>query len=174
MAEETAGFTFEVQAPFAFVAGQTCDLTIASPRYADEKGSSRTFSIASSPLDTPRILFATRLTGSAFKRTLLGAPTGLEIELEGPGGSFVLQEHRQAGGLLCGRHRHHAVSKHDQGRDRTAAVRPHRAVLLESKPAKHRLPERPRSVAARQRELSSRCDDHGFINDRTVGLMPGD
>lgn len=92
VAEETAGFMFEVQAPFAFVAGQTCDLTIASPRYADEKGSSRTFSIASSPLDTPRVLFATRLTGSAFKRTLVEAPTGLEIEIEGPGGSFVLHK----------------------------------------------------------------------------------
>lgn len=90
IAAETAGFTFEVQDRFAFDAGQTCDLTIPSPRYRDDKGTSRTFSIVSSPGDTPRVLFATRLTGSAFKRTLLEAGAGLEVELEGPFGSFVL------------------------------------------------------------------------------------
>ncbi len=94
VAEDTAGFTFEVEAPFAFDAGQTCDLTIASPRYQDERGASRTFSIASAPSDAPRIMVATRLTGSAFKRSLLDAPAGFEVELDGPFGSFVL--HRNA------------------------------------------------------------------------------
>jgi ferredoxin-NADP reductase len=94
IAEGTAGFTFEVPAPFTFDAGQTCDLTIASPRYEDEKGSSRTFSIASSPVDAPRVMVATRLTGSAFKRSLVEAPAGFEVEFDGPFGSFVL--HRNA------------------------------------------------------------------------------
>lgn len=88
----TAAFTLEVQDPFSFEAGQTCDLTIPSPRYQDEKGSIRTFSIASSPADAPRLTFATRQTGSAFKRTLLEAGAGLEVELEGPFGSFVLHK----------------------------------------------------------------------------------
>lgn len=92
VAADTAGFTFEVQEPFAFDAGQTCDLTIAAPQYQDEKGSSRTFSIASSPADAPRVLVATRLTGSAFKRSLLDAPAGFEVEFEGPFGSFVLHK----------------------------------------------------------------------------------
>ncbi len=94
VAEATARFTFEVQAPFTFEAGQTCDVTIPSPLYRDEKGSSRTFSIASPPADLPRVMFATRLTGSAFKRSLLEAPVGSEVELDGPSGSFVL--HRNA------------------------------------------------------------------------------
>jgi ferredoxin-NADP reductase len=92
VAEDAAGFTFEVQAPFSFDAGQTCDLTIAAPQYQDDKGSSRTFSIASSPADAPRVLVATRLTGSAFKRSLLEAPVGLEVDLDGPFGSFVLHK----------------------------------------------------------------------------------
>jgi ferredoxin-NADP reductase len=92
VAADTAGFTFEAQAPFSFDAGQTCDLTIAAPQYQDDKGSSRTFSIASSPADAPRVLVATRLTGSAFKRSLLEAPAGLEVELDGPFGSFVLHK----------------------------------------------------------------------------------
>ncbi len=94
VAEGTAGFTLEVETPFTFDAGQTCDITIPSPRYQDEKGSVRTFSIASPPSDAPRVMFATRLTGSAFKRSLLEAPAGFEVELEGPSGSFVL--HRNA------------------------------------------------------------------------------
>ncbi len=92
VAEGTAGFTFEVQAPFSFDAGQTCELTIPSPRYEDGEGSSRTFSIASSPSDAPRLTFATRLTGTAFKRSLLEAAIGLEIDLDGPFGSFGLHK----------------------------------------------------------------------------------
>jgi ferredoxin-NADP reductase len=94
VADETAGFTFELPERISFEAGQTCDLTIPSPRYQDDKGAIRTFSIASSPADGPRLLFATRLTGSAFKRTLLEAPPGLEVDVDGPFGSFVL--HRNA------------------------------------------------------------------------------
>jgi ferredoxin-NADP reductase len=94
VADATAAFTFEVPAPFAFDAGQTCDLTIPSPRYTDAGGTSRTFSIASSPSDAPRITVATRLTGSAFKRSLLESPPGVEVDLDGPFGSFVL--HRNA------------------------------------------------------------------------------
>lgn len=92
IAAETAAFTFELLDQFHFEAGQTCDVTIRAPRYQDEKGPSRTLSIASSPNDLPRLLFATRLTGSAFKRMLLGAAAGLEVELEGPFGSFVLHK----------------------------------------------------------------------------------
>jgi ferredoxin-NADP reductase len=92
IADETAGFTFELPERISFEPGQTCDLTIPSPRYQDDKGSSRTFSIASSPADAPRVLFATRLTGSAFKRTLLEAAPGTEIDLDGPFGSFVLHK----------------------------------------------------------------------------------
>ena len=88
----TGAFTLDVQDGFKFEAGQTCDLTLESPQYSDDKGTSRTFSIASSPADLPRLLVATRLTGSAFKRSLLEAPRGTEVELDGPYGSFVLHK----------------------------------------------------------------------------------
>ena len=92
IAAGTAGFEFELQEPFTFEAGQTCDLTIPAAPYQDGKGPSRTFSIASSPVDLPRVLFATRLTGSAFKRTLAEAAAGFEIGIEGPFGSFVMHK----------------------------------------------------------------------------------
>src|SRR5512132_3667262 len=92
VAAGTGAFTFEVQEPFTFEAGQTVDVTLASPPYSDDKGASRTFSIASSPADLPRIVVATRLTGSAFRRSLLDARQGLEVELGCPYGSFVLHK----------------------------------------------------------------------------------
>jgi len=92
VATDTAAFTYELPEPFAFEAGQTVDVTIPAPRYQDDLGASRTFSIASSPADLPRVTNATRLTGSAFKRTLVEAQPGLEVDLDGPFGSFVLHK----------------------------------------------------------------------------------
>jgi ferredoxin-NADP reductase len=93
VADGTAALTFEVEGgSFAFKAGQTCDLTLLSPTYEDAQGSARTFSIASSPADLPRVMFATRLTGSAFKRSLLEAKPGATIDLDGPFGSFTLHQ----------------------------------------------------------------------------------
>jgi len=92
VAEATASFAFELDAPMAFEPGQTCDITFATPKYRDDKGTARTFSIASSPADQPRLLFATRLTGSAFKRSLVEAEPGAEVDIDGPYGSLTLHK----------------------------------------------------------------------------------
>ena len=94
IADSTVGFVIETKQPMVFQAGQTCDLTIPSPKYHDEQGNARTFSIASSPTEAPRLLFATRVSNSAFKRTLTEARPGLDIDVDGPYGSFTL--HRNA------------------------------------------------------------------------------
>ncbi len=83
---------FEVESAFAFEAGQTCDITLPSPKYTDQHGNARTFSIASSPADLPRVMFATRTTGSAFKRSLAEAAPGTEADVDGPYGSFTLHK----------------------------------------------------------------------------------
>ena len=171
VAEETAAFTFEVEAPFTFDAGQTCDLTIRSPRYQDEKGSSRTFSIASPPAEAPRITVATRLTGSAFKRSLLEAPVGCEIELDGPSGSFGLHRNTAkpavffAGGIGITPFRSIVG-------DATIRRVPHRMTLfyLEPDTGEHGVPARPRGVAAPERESSADRDDRGSLDAPAVGL----
>lgn len=94
VADGAAGFWFELGAPFAFQPGQTCDVTLPAATYHDDKGNARTFSIASSPADLPRLLVATRLTGSAFKRSLEEAAPGTEVDIDGPYGSLTL--HRNA------------------------------------------------------------------------------
>jgi ferredoxin-NADP reductase len=100
IAEGTMAFTFEVASPFVFTPGQTCDLSIPSPTFQDEKGSSRTFSIASSPDEMPRLTVATRLTGSAFKRSLQEASSGLEVDVDGPYGSFTLHQNASKPAVL--------------------------------------------------------------------------
>lgn len=100
IAEGTAAFTLDVTEPFTFDAGQTCDLTLAAPKYQDDKGTARTFSIASSPADLPRLMFATRLTGSAFKKSLLEAPPGTDVDVDGPYGSFTLHRNPAKPALL--------------------------------------------------------------------------
>lgn len=90
VAQGTAAFTFALDGDLRFEAGQTCDFTLPNPLYSDEKGSARTFSITSSPAELPSITIATRLTGSAFKRSLMDGPLGTVVEVDGPYGSFTL------------------------------------------------------------------------------------
>lgn len=89
VALRTLAFDVEPAEPLAFKAGQTCDVVIPHPAYTDELGNTRTFSIASPPGKTP-LTFATRLTDSAFKRSMSEAKAGMDVELDGPYGSFTL------------------------------------------------------------------------------------
>jgi len=86
---------------FAFRAGQTIDLTFPNPPHTDDAGNKRTFSIASAP-GWDRLLIATRVRGSAFKRSLVEAPEGTALELEGPFGSFTLPQKPTSVVMLAG------------------------------------------------------------------------
>jgi ferredoxin-NADP reductase len=92
VAEGTMAFAFARPAGFDFTAGQFLTITLPDPAYNDEKGNRRTFSIASPPQDTGRLLIATRMTGSALKRSLAEAPLGTPVSLFGPSGCFTLHE----------------------------------------------------------------------------------
>lgn len=139
VAEGTAAFTFELPGSFSFDPGQTCDLTIASPKYQDDQGSSRTFSIVSSPSDLPRLTFATRLTGSAFKRTLAESAPGLEVDIDGPYGSFTLHKNSAKPAMLfaggIGITPFHSIIKHA-----TEQALPHKITLFNSNTSPTRAP----------------------------------
>jgi ferredoxin-NADP reductase len=92
VAEGTMAFAFERPADFSFTAGQFLTITLPNPPYNDAKGERRTFSIASPPQDTERLQFATRMTGSALKRSLAEIPLGTPVELFGPAGAFTLHK----------------------------------------------------------------------------------
>lgn len=89
LAEGTMGFYFAKPASFQFKPGQYLDITLVDPPETDAEGNIRSLSIASSPEDE-RLLVATRMRDSAFKRVLRMASFDLEVKIEGPMGSFTL------------------------------------------------------------------------------------
>ena len=89
LAEGTMGFYFAKPEGFQFKAGQYLDITLVDPPETDAEGNIRSLSIASAPEDE-HLLVATRMRDTAFKRVLGTAPLDLEINMEGPMGSFIL------------------------------------------------------------------------------------
>jgi ferredoxin-NADP reductase len=82
---------------FDYIAGQWFTLTLAS---AGEPLVSH-FTFSSSPTE-PFLEFTTRLSGSAFKNTLLELKPGDEVEMEGPYGGFVLKDAERMAFLIGG------------------------------------------------------------------------
>ena len=91
IAQGTMAFDFSRPSGFVFRGGQAINVALIHPSAIDEKGSRRTFSIASGPHD-PRLTIAMRMRDSAFKRTLRNLPLGSDVQIDGPTGRFVLEE----------------------------------------------------------------------------------
>jgi ferredoxin-NADP reductase len=89
LAEGTMGFHFAKPEGFQFKPGQYVDVTLIDPAETDSEGNIRSFSIASAPEDE-HLLVATRMRDTAFKRVLRMAHADLEVNMEGPMGSFTL------------------------------------------------------------------------------------
>lgn len=86
---------------FPFLAGQSIDLTLPDPPHQDAAGNRRAFSLAGAP-GPDHLLIATRVRGSAFKRSLLEAPAGTTLEIEGPFGSLALPQRTTSVVMLAG------------------------------------------------------------------------
>ncbi|MCK9227443.1 MAG: FAD-dependent oxidoreductase [Syntrophorhabdaceae bacterium] len=91
LAGGVAVFRFEKPEGFQFIAGQWCLLTVPAMGFEDDRGLRRPLSIASSPLEK-HLLFATKLSESAFKRTMAEIEPGTAITLGSPMGALVLPE----------------------------------------------------------------------------------
>lgn len=92
VADGTTAFWFEAPADFLFRAGQWVDITLLNPKHRDDGGTTRTFSISSSPHHSGKFMVVMRNGKSAFKRSLRELAIGAEVKLAGLGGSFVLPE----------------------------------------------------------------------------------
>jgi ferredoxin-NADP reductase len=75
-----------------FKPGQYFWVTLLDPPYEDEKGPRRHITVVTSPNEHGVLGLCTRLRDSAFKRSLAELPTGAEVEVEEPKGSFLLPE----------------------------------------------------------------------------------
>jgi ferredoxin-NADP reductase len=91
VAVDTMAFAFERPPRFNFTAGQFTNLALSNPPQTDEGGNTRTFSIASPPHEN-ELVFASRMRGTAFKRSLREMPLGTEVNIAPAMGSFTLHE----------------------------------------------------------------------------------
>jgi ferredoxin-NADP reductase len=86
IARDTMAFWFDANgARYEFRAGQHADFVSGS-----ETDNSRTFSLASSPLEQDSIMIATRMRKTAFKSALKTAALGTKFIVSRPRGSFTL------------------------------------------------------------------------------------
>jgi len=102
IADATYAFTLEPhEAPFAYRAGQNVDVTVPELKYPDPTGNKRTFTIANAP-GYGGFLVTTRARGSGLKQTLVEAPLGLDLTVDGPYGSFTLPQKPSEVVMLAG------------------------------------------------------------------------
>ena len=87
--DATAVFYFQKPPNFEFKAGQFADFTLLGAADTDEKGNTRTLSLANSPHEN-HLIVAMRLRGTAFKRNFDALPTGTPVRMQGPYGSLTL------------------------------------------------------------------------------------
>jgi len=91
VAEKTQELSFKRPADYKFETGQYAQVIIPELLHPDQRGASRLFSIASSPTNKERITIAFRDSGSGYKRTLIEAPIGWRVIVNGPfGKDFAL------------------------------------------------------------------------------------
>jgi ferredoxin-NADP reductase len=91
LADDIMVFSLEKPEHYEFQPGQFCFLNLQDIGFQDERGLRRHLSIASSPLEK-ELLFATKISSSAFKQTLKEMNRGNIITIEPPLGTFMLPE----------------------------------------------------------------------------------
>lgn len=95
VARNTYSFFFDrTKSNFDFLPGQYIRMTLPHPS-PDERGISRYFTIASSPLDKKYVMVTTKMIQSTFKETLHGLKKGDPVQFFGPMGWFLQPEDEQ-------------------------------------------------------------------------------
>jgi ferredoxin-NADP reductase len=92
IAKDTLMIELDVSPSPSFKPGQYMTLALINPPYTDEKGIMRAFSIVNPPSQKNTLSFATRKTGSAFKRSLEELPLCTEVDVKFIGGRFIMPE----------------------------------------------------------------------------------
>ncbi|MBI2049428.1 FAD-dependent oxidoreductase [Candidatus Roizmanbacteria bacterium] len=94
IARDTMAFYFSKPPNFQFKPGQYLNMTLINPKYTDDEGNKRFFTIASAPYEE-NIIIETRLRNTAFKKNLRTMQIGSIVEIKGPFGSFILHNDPQ-------------------------------------------------------------------------------
>lgn len=93
IAHGTMAFHFEKPSGFGFKPGQAIDVVLPDSPGADPASARHAFSIVSAPVEN-RLVIATRMRDSAFKRGLGSLAVGSPVTIDGPFGSLALHSNR--------------------------------------------------------------------------------
>jgi len=91
IAHNTYSFYFKRNKTFDFKAGEYIRITLMIEN-PDSRGSSRYFTIASSPRDYDYLIITTKIIKSSFKKKLASLKRGEKVKFYGPLGNFVIDE----------------------------------------------------------------------------------
>ena len=92
-AKGTKSFFWQPEKPVNYRPGQYLYYTIAELKYPDPRGTTRCFTISSSPTEGNILRLTTRIRQeSGYKKSLDELPTGATVDGEGPNGVFVFDE----------------------------------------------------------------------------------
>lgn len=92
LANDTYSFYFySANIDLNFLPGQYTRMTLSIEK-PDERGSSRLFTIASSPLEKNHIMITTKIIQSSFKKRMMELEPKELVQFFGPMGGFVLNE----------------------------------------------------------------------------------
>lgn len=92
-AKGTKSFFWKPNTALTWLAGQYLYFTLPELKYPDQRGSTRHFTISSSPTENGIVRLTTKIREeSGYKKTLDELKIGAEIEASGPSGTFLLDE----------------------------------------------------------------------------------
>lgn len=92
-AKGTKSFFWEPDGTVSYLPGQYFYYTIPVLKYPDQRGTTRHFTLSSSPTEGSILRITTRVREeSGYKKTLDELPIGTEIDGEGPNGTFILDD----------------------------------------------------------------------------------
>ncbi len=92
-AKDTYSFFWQLSQKVQWLPGQYLYYTLPKLILPDDRGPTRQFTIANSPTEGDYVQLATRIRqDSGFKQTLNQLEIGSEVEVEGPSGSYILDE----------------------------------------------------------------------------------
>ena len=94
VSKDTYSFYFKRPDGFDFIAGQYNRWTLPITA-TDGRGSSRFFTISSSPSEKDFLVVTTKIIQSDFKKELLKLHENQEIKIFGPMGQFILDENSE-------------------------------------------------------------------------------
>src|SRR3989344_9620287 len=99
-AKGTYSFYFDNRNKIKYLPGQYFYFTLPQLNYDDARGPTRHFTISSSPSEK-EFKFTTRIREkSGYKKTLFELPMGTNLEVEGPNGTFILDENEKGEHIL--------------------------------------------------------------------------